>query len=145
MTLTNNHLCNNDKFLGFVVHRFDCGSNVHVLTKLLTNIVPTTCSTFETIYQIINFQAFWETNRVKKNKKNNCSNKWNKLKLFFNRSRKCAKYLRGVTQHFGICDVFALYDYSATRDDEITFNSGDRLTVIRRGDDQVKRLVRFQK
>jgi hypothetical protein len=69
VTLTNNHLCNNDKFLGFVVHRFDCGSNVHVLTKLLTNIVPTTCSTFETIYQIINFQAFWETNRVKKKKK----------------------------------------------------------------------------
>ena len=53
------------------------------------------------------------------------------------RARRCATFLRNVTQEFGNGDVFALYDYASVRDDELSFVSGDRLTIIRRGDDQV--------
>ena len=53
------------------------------------------------------------------------------------RTKECAKFLRDVTDKFGTGDVFALYDYTSVRDDEISFKSGDKLTVVRRGDDQV--------
>ncbi len=41
----------------------------------------------------------------------------------FNKARKCAKFLRSVTQSFGLAsrDVFALYDYTAVREDEMRF------------------------
>ncbi len=32
-------------------------------------------------------------------------------------------------------DVYALYDYDKVRDDELSFKTGDRLTVTRRGDE----------
>jgi SH3 domain len=53
------------------------------------------------------------------------------------RARRCATFLRSVTRQFGSGDVYALYDYVPVRDDELSFLSGDRLTVLRRGDDQV--------
>ena len=33
------------------------------------------------------------------------------------------------------CEVYAVYDYMAENDDELSFQSGDKLKVIRKGDD----------
>ena len=33
------------------------------------------------------------------------------------------------------CEVYAVYDYTAENDDELSFKSGDKLKIIRKGDD----------
>jgi len=54
------------------------------------------------------------------------------------KSRICAEYLKDVTHTLGTgpnSEVFALYDYLKNRDDELDFSAGDRLVIVRRGDD----------
>ncbi|XP_028393520.1 apoptosis-stimulating of p53 protein 1-like [Dendronephthya gigantea] len=50
---------------------------------------------------------------------------------------KCVAYLSDMESNFGISNegvVYAVYAYQATRKDELSFECGERLTVIRRGD-----------
>lgn len=50
----------------------------------------------------------------------------------------CFDYLSGIQEKFGLVNkgqVFALYDYEASAEDELSFKDGDIMTVIRRGDE----------
>lgn len=52
--------------------------------------------------------------------------------------RGCFEYLCSIQEKLGImnnAEVFAVYDYQAHRSDELDFNVGARLAVLRRGDD----------
>ena len=56
---------------------------------------------------------------------------------------QCSEYLLGVQEKMGVvqkCQVYALYDYDGCgdlgkkRDDELVFNNGDLLTIIRKSE-----------
>lgn len=50
----------------------------------------------------------------------------------------CFDYLSGIQEKFGLVNkgqVFALFDYEATVDDELSFRDGDIMTILRRGDE----------
>lgn len=50
---------------------------------------------------------------------------------------ECCKYLESVQDDLGVVNngrVYALYDYEATRDDELSLKMGEELYVLRRGD-----------
>merc|ERR1712004_259119 len=52
--------------------------------------------------------------------------------------RGCFEYLCNIQEKLGVMnngEVFAVYDYHAHRSDELDFNVGSRLAVLRRGDD----------
>lgn len=54
----------------------------------------------------------------------------------------CYGYLRGVQDKLGKVrqgQVYALFDYDASSDDELSFKDGDLLTVVRKGDDSEDR------
>ncbi|XP_078727883.1 apoptosis-stimulating of p53 protein 1-like isoform X2 [Lampetra fluviatilis] len=49
--------------------------------------------------------------------------------------QQCSQFLYGVQEKLGLmnkCVVFALWDYEATRDDELAVREGDSLSVLRR-------------
>ncbi|XP_037097804.1 apoptosis-stimulating of p53 protein 1 isoform X7 [Syngnathus acus] len=51
---------------------------------------------------------------------------------------QCSQFLDGVQEKLGVMNkgsVYALWDYTAQRPDELTFGEGDALTVLRRRDD----------
>ncbi|KAM9355166.1 apoptosis-stimulating of p53 protein 1-like isoform 2-T2 [Pholidichthys leucotaenia] len=51
---------------------------------------------------------------------------------------QCSQFLYGVQEKLGVMNkglVFALWDYDAQRDDELSFREGDTITVLRRHDD----------
>ncbi|XP_061157676.1 apoptosis-stimulating of p53 protein 1-like isoform X1 [Syngnathus typhle] len=51
---------------------------------------------------------------------------------------QCSQFLYGVQEKLGVMNkgsVYALWDYTAQRPDELTFGEGDALTVLRRRDD----------
>ncbi|XP_076442262.1 apoptosis-stimulating of p53 protein 1-like isoform X2 [Babylonia areolata] len=53
----------------------------------------------------------------------------------------CSDYLYGVQEKLGIANqgtVYAVFDYSASRQDELSFSINDRLTVTRKGDPEEK-------
>lgn len=50
-------------------------------------------------------------------------------------------YLTDIQKNFGVANqgkVYALYAYSATEDDELSFSCGEELQVLRRGDSTEK-------
>ncbi|RXG68416.1 Apoptosis-stimulating of p53 protein 2 [Armadillidium vulgare] len=50
----------------------------------------------------------------------------------------CSQYLYSVQEKLGIMNggvVYAVYDYDAQNDDELTLKCSDRLTILRRGDE----------
>jgi len=53
----------------------------------------------------------------------------------------CSEYLYSVQEKLGTTNqgrVYAVYDYQAENDDELTFVSGDEMTVVRKGDEVEK-------
>ncbi|MED6275117.1 hypothetical protein CHARACLAT_023216 [Characodon lateralis] len=51
---------------------------------------------------------------------------------------QCSQFLYGVQEKLGVMNkglVYALWDYMAQQDDELTFSEGDAITVLRRHDD----------
>ncbi|CAL1529424.1 unnamed protein product [Lymnaea stagnalis] len=53
----------------------------------------------------------------------------------------CSDYLYSIQEKLGITnngEVYGVFDYQATHTDEISFRIGDRLTVLRKGDDVEK-------
>ena len=62
------------------------------------------------------------------------------LKRVLSRSLLLIRDFRtGVQDKMGIANegiVFAVYDYDAQNSDEMSFKDGDRITILRRGDDQ---------
>ncbi|RWS09882.1 Apoptosis-stimulating of p53 protein 1-like protein [Dinothrombium tinctorium] len=53
----------------------------------------------------------------------------------------CSQYLKNVQEKLGVLNggaVYAVYDYDAQNADELSFKDGDRLTVLRKGDEQEK-------
>ena len=51
--------------------------------------------------------------------------------------KECHKYLSSVQNNLGVINngkVYALYDYTAKREDELSFKTGDELTILRRDD-----------
>lgn len=50
----------------------------------------------------------------------------------------CSEYLYGVQEKLGLVnggDVYAVYDYEDSREDELSFKVGHRITVVKKGDD----------
>ncbi|KAK3745547.1 hypothetical protein QZH41_012462, partial [Actinostola sp. cb2023] len=55
--------------------------------------------------------------------------------------KECATFLEDIQTNFGVTNggkVYALYAYSATEDDELSFSCGEELQVLRRGDSTEK-------
>ncbi|GFO35358.1 Apoptosis-stimulating of p53 protein 1 [Plakobranchus ocellatus] len=53
----------------------------------------------------------------------------------------CSDYLYSIQEKLGITnsgEVYAVFDYQATKTDELSFQIGDKLTVLRKGDDTEK-------
>lgn len=51
---------------------------------------------------------------------------------------QCSQFLYGVQEKLGVMNkglVYALWDYTAQQDDELSFNEGDAISVLRRHDD----------
>ncbi|KAM4540684.1 apoptosis-stimulating of p53 protein 1-like isoform 2-T2 [Fundulus diaphanus] len=51
---------------------------------------------------------------------------------------QCSQFLYGVQEKLGVMNkgsVYALWDYAAQQDDELSFSEGDTITVLRRHDD----------
>lgn len=51
----------------------------------------------------------------------------------------CSQYLFGIQEKMGVVNggvVFAVYDYDAQNSDELSFEDSDRITILRKGDDQ---------
>nr|XP_061798407.1 apoptosis-stimulating of p53 protein 1-like [Nerophis lumbriciformis] len=51
---------------------------------------------------------------------------------------QCSQFLYGVQEKLGVMNkglVYMLWDYTAQQSDELTFNEGDALTILRRRDD----------
>ncbi|XP_013928393.1 PREDICTED: apoptosis-stimulating of p53 protein 1 isoform X2 [Thamnophis sirtalis] len=51
---------------------------------------------------------------------------------------QCSQFLYGVQEKLGVmnkCIVYALWDYEAQNNDELSFHEGDALTILRRKDD----------
>ncbi|CAK8687916.1 unnamed protein product [Clavelina lepadiformis] len=50
----------------------------------------------------------------------------------------CSEYLYGIQEKLGVVrqgQVYALYDYRAVNDDELSFRDGDLMTILKRGDE----------
>ncbi|RWS30928.1 apoptosis-stimulating of p53 protein 1-like isoform X4, partial [Leptotrombidium deliense] len=53
----------------------------------------------------------------------------------------CSQYLKNVQDKLGVLNgaaVYAVYEYDAQNVDELSFKDGDRMTVLRKGDEQEK-------
>nr|XP_020479108.1 apoptosis-stimulating of p53 protein 1-like isoform X3 [Monopterus albus] len=51
---------------------------------------------------------------------------------------QCSQFLYGVQEKLGVMNkglVYALWDYTAQQDDELSFSEGDAITILRRRDD----------
>lgn len=51
----------------------------------------------------------------------------------------CSQYLFSIQDKMGVVNgglVYAVYDYEAQNSDELSFEDGDRVSIIRKGDEQ---------
>lgn len=51
----------------------------------------------------------------------------------------CSQYLFSIQDKMGVVNgglVYAVYDYEAQNSDELSFKDGDRISIIRKGDEQ---------
>lgn len=59
--------------------------------------------------------------------------------LFLIHRRRRLSLLAGIQEKMGVVNggvVYAVYDYDAQNSDELSFKDGDRVTIVRKGDDQ---------